>query len=102
MRSVIKCMDFALEMMNSALKMMIVCIATAHTGRMRHQEYGRILLTSSGASFGAKNYWLYGTAKAAMIGMANNLKHEGKDLNIKVAICIKIDGFRTKLDESCI
>ena len=32
---------------------------------------------SSGASFGAKNYWLYGTAKSAMIGMANNLKHEG-------------------------
>ena len=51
---------------------------------MREQEYGRILLTSSGASFGAKNYWLYGTAKSAMIGMANNLKHEGRDLNIKV------------------
>ena len=24
---------------------------------MREQEYGRIVLTSSGASFGAKNYW---------------------------------------------
>ena len=77
---------------------------------MREQEYGRIVLTSSGASFGAKNYWcapclrlapaplpslsrplsspvgrrLYGTAKSAMIGMANNLRHEGRDLNIKV------------------
>ena len=27
---------------------------------------------------------LYGTAKSAMIGMANNLRHEGRDLNIKV------------------
>jgi NAD(P)-dependent dehydrogenase (short-subunit alcohol dehydrogenase family) len=39
----------------------------------------RVLLHAS-----CQNYWLYGTAKSAMIGMANNLKHEGRDLNIKV------------------
>ena len=51
---------------------------------MRKQKYGRILLTSSSSSFGGKNYWLYGTAKSAMIGMVNNLRHEGRGLGINV------------------
>ena len=41
-------------------------------------------MTSSSSSFGGKNYWLYGTAKSAMIGMVNNLRHEGRGLGINV------------------
>jgi NAD(P)-dependent dehydrogenase (short-subunit alcohol dehydrogenase family) len=51
---------------------------------MVKQGYGRIVLTTSGSVFGARNYWLYGSAKAAIIGMVNNLRHEGKAHSIKV------------------
>ena len=42
------------------------------------QGYGKILLTTSGSVFGQKSYWLYGSAKAAILGMVGNLRHEGK------------------------
>jgi NAD(P)-dependent dehydrogenase (short-subunit alcohol dehydrogenase family) len=51
---------------------------------MINQGYGRIVLTTSGAVFGGRNYWLYGSAKAAMLGMVGNLRHEGRSHNIKV------------------
>jgi NAD(P)-dependent dehydrogenase (short-subunit alcohol dehydrogenase family) len=51
---------------------------------MLKQGYGRIVLTTSGAVFGGRNYWLYGSAKAAMLGMIGNLRHEGRAHNIKV------------------
>ena len=41
--------------------------------------------------FGGKNFWLYGSAKAAMLGMISNLKIEGKEHNIKVCAFTKRD-----------
>lgn len=55
--------------------------------RMRAQNYGRIVLTSSSSglygNFGQANY---GTAKAAMIGLMNVLHHEGQKHDIRVNI----------------
>lgn len=52
---------------------------------LMEQKYGRIVFTTSGSGltggFGQTNY---GSAKAAMMGLANNLKNEGAKSNIKV------------------
>ena len=42
------------------------------------------LRMGKGSVFGQKRYWLYGAAKAAILGMVGNLRHEGKDHGIKV------------------
>lgn len=57
--------------------------------RMRDQQYGRIVVTTSSTglygNFGQANY---GTAKLALVGLMNTLKIEGMKDNIKVnAIC---------------
>jgi len=57
--------------------------------RMRDQQYGRIVVTTSSTglygNFGQANY---GAAKLALIGLMNTLKIEGMKDNIKVnAIC---------------
>ena len=51
---------------------------------MVEQGYEKILPTTSGSVFGQKSYWLYGSAKAAILGMVGNLRHEGKEHGIKV------------------
>ena len=56
------------------------------------QQYGRVLLTSSGAGlFGAKpavavglDYYAYGSAKMGVVGLMRNLAIEGSRANIKV------------------
>lgn len=60
---------------------------------MLDQKYGRIVLTTSGsglsASYGQANY---GSAKAGMLGLMNNLKNEGEKANIKVNMISPIAG----------
>ena len=51
---------------------------------MVQQGYGRVVLTTSGSVFGARNYFLYGSAKAAIMGMVANLRHEGRTHHICV------------------
>lgn len=52
---------------------------------MRTQEYGRIIFTSSGSglfgNFGQANY---AAAKMALVGLMNDLHHEGEKYNIRV------------------
>ncbi|QRX81686.1 SDR family NAD(P)-dependent oxidoreductase [Glaciimonas sp. PAMC28666] len=56
---------------------------------MRDQNYGRILLTSSGSglfgNFGQANY---GAAKAAMVGLMNVLHIEGAKNNIRINVLV--------------
>lgn len=52
---------------------------------MRKQQYGRIVVTTSGSgtvgNFGQANY---GAAKTAVIGLMNVLRHEGAKYNIRI------------------
>lgn len=50
--------------------------------RMKQQNYGRIVLTSSGAVFGYHASANYASAKAAMIGLATALGNEGAEHGI--------------------
>ncbi len=62
---------------------------------MRGQDYGRILMTSSGSgvygNFGQANY---GSAKTGVVGLMNTLVHEGSKHNIKVNTLIPTAGTR--------
>merc|ERR550514_1177053 len=53
---------------------------------MKRNGYGRIVLTSSGASFGGVGTYLYGGAKSAMIGMVKALKYDGQRCGIQVNV----------------
>jgi NAD(P)-dependent dehydrogenase (short-subunit alcohol dehydrogenase family) len=62
-----------------------VYVTQAAWPHLAEQRYGRVVFTSSGSglvgSYGQSNY---GTAKAGMIGLMNNLKNEGAKLGIAV------------------
>lgn len=62
---------------------------------MREQNYGRILVTSSGSglygNFGQSNY---GSAKTAVVGLMNTLVLEGAKHNIKVNTLVPTAGTR--------
>ena len=62
---------------------------------MREQNYGRVLVTSSGSglygNFGQSNY---GSAKTAVVGLMNTLVLEGAKHNIKVNTLVPTAGTR--------
>jgi NAD(P)-dependent dehydrogenase (short-subunit alcohol dehydrogenase family) len=65
-----------------------VYIIHAAWPHMRKQKYGRVINITSSSYFGSNLNSAYGTAKAALVGLALNLNHEGREYGIQVnALC---------------
>jgi NAD(P)-dependent dehydrogenase (short-subunit alcohol dehydrogenase family) len=53
---------------------------------MAQAGYGRIVMTTSSGAFGSPNLTAYGTAKAAVLGLARSMAMSGRDIGIRVNV----------------